>query len=73
MRKVPYNGAQTISAKSNSPPTTAPPYIGEDSHYILKEFLTLMKIEPKSCKKMILYRSVYRQISKNIRKLNIYI
>jgi len=38
MGKVPYNGAQTISAKSNNPPTTVSPYISEGSHYILKVF-----------------------------------
>jgi crotonobetainyl-CoA:carnitine CoA-transferase CaiB-like acyl-CoA transferase len=39
MEKVPYNGAQTIFSKSNNQPTKASPCIGEDSHYILKEFL----------------------------------
>jgi len=39
MGEVPYNGAQTIFSKSNNQPTKASPCIGEDSHYILKEFL----------------------------------
>ncbi|MBV1873032.1 MAG: CoA transferase [Gammaproteobacteria bacterium] len=39
MGTVPYNGAQTAFSESDNQPTKASPCIGEDSHYVLKEFL----------------------------------
>jgi len=39
MGNVPYNGAQTVFSESDNQPTKASPCIGEDSHFILNEFL----------------------------------
>lgn len=45
MGKAPYNGAQTLLSKSCNQPTKVSPMIGEDSRFVLREFLGMSEGE----------------------------
>ncbi len=48
MGTVPHNGAQALLSETNNQPSKASPCIGEDSHYVLREFLGLGETEIES-------------------------